>query len=524
MQINNSIRYALIFQIAALLLGGCSRKPKPATLTTETVEQQLLASIDQTFTEAHTMLQNGQTNTALARITAVYNDPRYKKFRDITFEGIVQFLVNTKQPEEAKRLIAKACLQEPANVTRAIDILHNYLTNHGGHPAIAVWAADLAATTPALPLKIKHRLIDWRLSAALAQQDDENVTALLTQAFRDLAPSDSLTLAVRVLESHLSGDRLDAADRVLAQLASIQPKTTELTELTTMMHIQIMAGRRDWDTLATAFTSASGTLSDQKLHELMLRIIVLVRKSGRYDVADGLCEEIIFKQPAKALALSFATRSWAENAMTTNRVALPMRLNTMLEAKVPPREVGMIYQRYYYDLINEPALLKAMCDVGNKLLPLLNDIDLLKSIKTMILDGAFIREDYDMAIQRLEDGIPGRDEAWHKMALIKVKAHRALKNNQPRQAVQFFREFMVCVQTVKDEDTSDPSTNIQHTKEMIIARNAKRIAEILTAIPDPEAAKKAYAEAHDWYRQALEKANSETRRIIESEMAQLPKQ
>jgi hypothetical protein len=218
-----------------------------------------------------------------------------------------------------------------------------------------------------------------------------------------------------------------------------------------------------------------------------------------------------------------AAGSWAENAMTTNRVDLPKRLNAMLDAKVPASEVGVLFQRYYYDLIEQPALLKAMCVVGEKLLPKLTDKNILNPTKTMLLDGAFILEDFDAAITRLEAGIPDRDEGWHKMALAKVKAHRALKNKQPREAVQFFRDFMACVLTAKDEDTSDPATGTVHTKEMILGRNAKRIAEILAAIPDPEAAAKTFDEALGYYRKALEKANPEAKRIIEAEMAQLPK-
>jgi hypothetical protein len=203
-------------------------------------------------------------------------------------------------------------------------------------------------------------------------------------------------------------------------------------------------------------------------------------------------------------------------------VDLPRRLGALLEKRIPPADIGSLFQRYYYSLISDPVPLKAMCELGEKLLPLVTEPESRKALKTMVLDGAFVREDYDTAVQLLEAGIPDRDADWHRMALAKVKAHRALKNNQPREAVRFFRDFMACLETVKEEDTSDPSTGIQHTKEMILGRNAKRIGEILTAIPDPAAAATAFAEARGYYRAAMEKADAEARRIIKAEMAQLP--
>jgi hypothetical protein len=521
-QLRTTLQFVIIYSMAAALLTGCARKPKPEPLSAEAMEQQLLAAVDQAFNDARGLLNEGRTNDALARITGVANDPRYRKFRNNTLAGLVQFLLYIEKTDEAKRLVAQACAQEPEHVVGAIDVLHDYLVNRGDVSALAAWAAGLAAI-PALPASLQYRLMDWRVSAALSLQDLTTVENLLAQSFRTLAPAESIALATRILNAHIEGNRLEAAARILTQLSSVQPQTPELIELVTRMQVLLTAARGDWDALPAAFASASGSLADQPLLGLMNQILALARKAGRYRVADGICEEILFRQPAKTNTRSLAARSWAENAMTTNRVDLSRRLNGLIEAKVPANEVGMIFQRYYYELINEPALLKAMCGVGETLLPLLSKEETLKSVKTMLLDGAFVLEDYDAAVQRLEAGIPGRDESWHKMALAKVKAHRALKNNQPREAVQFFRDFMVCVQTVKDEDTSDPSTGIQHSKEMIIGRNAKRIAEILATIPDPAAAAQAYQEARGYYATALEKANPETRKIIEAEMALLPK-
>ena len=90
-----------------------------------------------------------------------------------------------------------------------------------------------------------------------------------------------------------------------------------------------------------------------------------------------------------------------------------------------------------------------------------------------------------------------------------------LRQKQPREAVKHFRAFMATVVNAKDEDTSDPATGLVHSKEMILGRNAKRIGDILAAIPD--------AEARDYYAKALKNAGEPAvKEIVEREMAGLP--
>jgi predicted negative regulator of RcsB-dependent stress response len=58
---------------------------------------------------------------------------------------------------------------------------------------------------------------------------------------------------------------------------------------------------------------------------------------------------------------------------------------------------------------------------------------------------------------------------------------------------------------------------------MILGRNAKRIGDILIKIPDEVSAKKAFAEARDYYGKALaSEKDPEVIKLINQEMAEVP--
>ena len=157
--------------------------------------------------------------------------------------------------------------------------------------------------------------------------------------------------------------------------------------------------------------------------------------------------------------------------------------------------------------------------MGERILDVCQDENTVNNIKVKILDGAFIVENYDLAVQMLEKGIPGKDKMWHDMSLPKVKAHRALARNQPREAVQNFRAFMDCWLRSDQEEEYDPTSGIAYSREWILGRNANRIATILESIPDAAEAQKAREEARAYFRVAIQKAapDAEATRLLREE-------
>jgi hypothetical protein len=217
-------------------------------------------------------------------------------------------------------------------------------------------------------------------------------------------------------------------------------------------------------------------------------------------------KKMVFNAIGKTNAVNYAARVWVDTGVAANPRVLPERLDALLTAQISPVQVGNLFDRYFYEMAEQLTIIRALCTVGERILASCSDENTVNSIKVKILDGAFITENYDLAVSMLEKGIPGKDKAWHDMSLPKVKAHRAMAKNQPREAVSFFRAFMNAWLDSDQEEEFDPTSGIAYSREWILGRNAKRIAGILDTIPDKAEADKARAEAKGYFKTALKKA------------------
>jgi hypothetical protein len=126
------------------------------------------------------------------------------------------------------------------------------------------------------------------------------------------------------------------------------------------------------------------------------------------------------------------------------------------------------------------------------------------------MDGAYMLEDYARVVRILEEGIPSQDEAWHGMAVNKVKARLALQEGRKRDAVAFLRASTTFIAQVH-RYAADPSTGIVHTREMRLGDTNRQMAELLDSLGDGDGARAARTEAARYYREALESMDPSSR-------------
>jgi tetratricopeptide (TPR) repeat protein len=290
--------------------------------------------------------------------------------------------------------------------------------------------------------------------------------------------------------------------------------------------VRIVAARGDWSGLIPDFTNAVQTLSDGELDRLIRAIFPAVEKADKRALVSQWAELVVTRGQSRSnLTSSVATaaRFWAENVLATDKGGLPACLNTLLRAQVQANTVADLFRRHYYEFTENTVAMKQLTAIGERLALRVDTGDLRDDIRGKVLDGCFLLRDYDRALSLLEAGMAGHDPQWHVTAIVKVKAHRALERNEPREAVKYFRDFMQCLRDSKDSGVPDPVTHLVFTKEMVLGRNAKRIGDILAGIPDRAEAAKAYAEARALYAQAMKDTpEPAARKVIEAEIAQLP--
>ena len=143
------------------------------------------------------------------------------------------------------------------------------------------------------------------------------------------------------------------------------------------------------------------------------------------------------------------------------------------------------------------------------------------------LDGAFLIGDYAKA-EAMMDELTGYTENWKAGAKAKIRGHAAQMAGDKATAL---KEFSVFVETlVKDEtmkEEIDPCTGVAWTKEGLLARNKKRMAELAADIGQKAEAVKLRAEAKAHYlaaiAEAVENNDAEAKTELEKDAGDLLK-
>jgi tetratricopeptide (TPR) repeat protein len=513
---------------AALFLAACSKpKPRPAEdrAAAESSPEFREDPAELVFMRADELLGDGKTNEALRVFQEGLEAPELAGARQHIFNGLIRFLLSLGRVEEAKEQTRRACREDAQLAQSGAGLVYSYLHERGDHSNVVAWTEEVLAI-PSLPADVRRNVREWNLQAYLHSGDDARMLRIVEQLLQEAPAGGALGLIGRAVDTLFDQQRLDAVEQILklgGRMVTSDPGTQHLLLFT---RLRLQTARGEWQELEALFPTAAATLPDADLHRLLRQVLPALIKAGKISLADSFCEEIVARQSSKPQSLGVAARYWTESAAANDPAALPARLETLLRAKLPVRQLCSLYMRFFYEVIDDPAIVKPMKALGERLVPLAEDDDTRNQIRTMVLDGCFVLEDYDAALRILEEGIAGRDALWHNMAVSKVKAHKALRENRHRDAVRHFREFMATVANAKEEDTSDPATGLVHTRAMILGRNAKRIGDILAAMPDPdpEGSRKAYAEAREYFEQALKEVrDEEVKALIEKELAEVPR-
>ena len=124
------------------------------------------------------------------------------------------------------------------------------------------------------------------------------------------------------------------------------------------------------------------------------------------------------------------------------------------------------------------------------------------------LDGAFLIGDYARA-EAMMDELKGYTENWKTGAKAKIRAHAALQKNDKATALKEFGIFVeTLVKNDKMKDELDPLSGIAWTRNGLLARNKKRMAELAADIGQKAEALKLRAEAKAHYRAAIAEAEA----------------
>lgn len=520
------MRYVLFF-LAVLVLCGCGGgKPKTgdkpaapgaAAERSEPPEARVMREVGQ-------LMGQGKTNDAIRVLESAYKSRANRAARGHLFGELLRLKLAAGQVEDATARYLRAVQKKDEELAQGgFDAVPAYHHGKGDMDAMLAWADRLLA----LPLskEMRQRTVLLRLHVLLVTGKTEALADMVPECVRVFGDEAGRQALGPIARNLVMKEQYPAAEKFLAAVEAAAGDSAALKTLVATERVQLLAMQGQWEQAEAAFRTAAPMLSDEELAASLGNVAAVANRRKTPAETDRFTRFVLEQPGDKARAVQRAASAWV-NAVTaaTNYAAVPARLEQLLAWKVPADVVAPLYFREFYKVAQVGApQLEAMAAVGNALAPAVQKQENSDAICTLLLDGAFLREDYAGALALLEKGVPGRDPDWHGMAICKVKAHLALQKGDTAEAVERFREFMSYVDKTWKEPEQDPSTGILYTKEMTLGFNARRIGDILKKAGDQNGASRSYAEARVYYEKALaeSKPESDAHGKIKEELALL---
>lgn len=477
------------------------------------------------YMEVDSLLQSEDQEGATKKILEALDDETYAEHKEELFTTVIRFLVHTDQLEDAKTRFLNIIRTEPELAAPGFDLIYGHYARGEDQGLTLEWVRELFKQPLTEEMTATAR--EWLLVALLETGAEEELTGEFEKFLKEGDVEDAGRVARRLCTLALKADSYDLLEKLGETLASCERKDTpELRKVLLETTLMSKAARKQWSEVEDSFRETQAELPDSALVQLFSSVAQAAAKDRQFGTVDAMAEGVLKADDTaeKTRTRNAAAREWVSAALAAEKPTLvPERIGALIGYKIAPHQIYEIFNRHLYALSESHESLVGMLTHGDTLLPLLEDDRSRNGLKSLILDAAFMLDDYDRALKMLEAGMPDRDRSWHEMALTKVKAHKALQENDVDEAVRQFRAFMVIV-AGSGKDSSDPASNIVHTRDMILGRNAKRIGDIYTEAGRKGEARVAYAEAKLFYEKALEgnTAGEETEKLIRDELAEVP--
>ncbi len=508
-------RCVLCLMAVVFMVAGCGPSPERIAIR----ETMLVREIDEYLKRVQELYIDGQEDLAMAFLERGLNNKKYLWHYKRFFELKVELMLVREEVEKVQEMVLSAWEKAPHNAKPVFGRVYEYYQQRQDHAAIRKWADSLMTLEKSLPEELHGQVLSWKLGAVVAQQDNQATKECVDTILAKLKIDEATPILQRALSGLVDGSHYDLALNTIRYIESKNLDSAPLRNMLVTLSMRCALADKTYEAVTPAFTACVEQLPDEQLLKITRMVFVALQNNNKTALLEQCAKQVIFNAIGKHNAVNYASRVWVETGVNANRKVLPERLDALLNAKVSPIQVGNLFDRYFYAMVEDLKMIRSLCAVGERIVADCSDEFTINAVKVKVLDGAFITDNFDQAIKMLEKGIPGKDKTWHDMSISKVKAHRAMAQKKPRDAVQYFREFMNAWITSDQEEEYDPTSGIAYSREWLLGRNANRIANILSTIPDQVMAEQAREEAKRYFRVALKKAanDADAMKLLEAE-------
>lgn len=400
--------------------------------------------------------------------------------------------------------------------------IHGALLGKGDCAGALAWAKRLADPAAKMPADVLAETAAWRFDLALKTADAPAASAVVDELFDRLPPGERPALLEGYLDRCLAARNFDLFQASLEAFGGDSRLQGDAFKACfARLRLRAALERESWDAVPQALDACRLILPDNELRALLVQTFQRLRQLGQGALVETLAGAVYRAETEKTASRNYAARVWLDACLPARRDEIPPRLADLGKGGLSPIELGFLFERYFYELHDRPESLAKMCAIGEDILKRTDDADTLNAVSLKLLDGAFILDRLDKAVEMLEKGIPGKDAAWHALTLPKVKGHAALKaasecadpeekKKRTLGAIESFKQFMEVYRTREDQDDEfDPTTGVAYSREWILGRNADRIAKLYGEVGDKAGCEAMRGEAKGFYETALKKAEGE---------------
>jgi len=504
------VKLSLLVLFVGSALVGCSKKEAP--IEPESVDMEM--QVQQLLQQADIYYSEGKTNDAVMLLKDAYANEDYKDYaRSITW-ALLNTYLQQQDIESAKELYLNTLNNNPDIAVPLFGSIEYTLKSNGNIDVLDEWCFGLAEN-PNANADLQAQAL-WYLQEAYSENADWlKVSDIIMYVNDNLEAPIKYKFIDSSLRQVVGAKQYAVVQKIISSLKLSSENDPELKGILVDAEFSALIKQNKLVEAKKLYEDNFAEMKNRSQNNNFSMLLSEYNKAKNFADADALIAFVTKDLSVDNPSYKLFIRDWVKQSKLEEKPAeVQTRVLAVINSDTTDKFKQSIISSFFYYLMETlPVDQKQALVAGVKGLMINSTDDMVKEpLASISLDGCFLMNDFDGAIEVVNNyEWPEENTAMRKDKLLpKIKAHKALLNEDYPEAVKNFRVFMDVIKQEPDEKYMDPYTGQQISVDSILGLNAVRIAGLWEKAGDTEQAKAAYKEAVEYYTAALEKEKKDS--------------